>query len=365
MADYLVLLAPSANRVYAQAAPRLSAAELRIVADAVFPQLGLDPADLEPTRRERIGGVDYLAFSGPDLPDRAVVALSNLSTMLALFRRADRDRPDTPASEDPHGDGLEWLRPIPLTPLDRHPDDLLTILKYRGKTNEQLTKLLLNITVMATDRPLRLLERRLTVLDPLCGRGTTLNQALSYGLDAVGVDLDGADFEAYRSFLTTWLRTHRYKHQASAGALRVDGRQLGRRFEVEFAADKAQLRAGQGQRLRYLCTDTTALDGLLPAGSVDVVVADTPYGVAHGSHGDRLARSPVELLRRALPGWVRVLRPGGAVGLAINCRVAPREDVIALLHEAGLRVCRGGGYDELRHRVDQTIERDLLVGVRD
>ena len=41
------------------------------------------------------------------------------------------------------------------------------------------------------------------MLDPLCGRGTTLNQALTYGYDAAGIDLDGKDFEAYSAFLQT------------------------------------------------------------------------------------------------------------------------------------------------------------------
>ena len=42
-----------------------------------------------------------------------------------------------------------------------------------------------------------MLTGRLTVFDPLCGRGTTLNQALMYGYDAAGLDVDGKDFEAY------------------------------------------------------------------------------------------------------------------------------------------------------------------------
>ncbi len=39
---------------------------------------------------------------------------------------------------------------MPLRRLDRYDDDLLTILKYPGKTNEQFTKLLLNVTLASS-----------------------------------------------------------------------------------------------------------------------------------------------------------------------------------------------------------------------
>jgi tRNA G10 N-methylase Trm11 len=91
-------------------------------------------------------------------------------------------------------------------------------------------------------------------------------------------------------------------------------------------------------------------------------VTDAPYGVAHGSHaGGSLARNPLALLRAALPVWTRLLRPGGALGLAWNTHVAPRETVAGVLAENGLRVLGGPGYDALAHRVDQAIHRDVIV----
>ena len=96
----------------------------------------------------------------------------------------------------------EALRPVELPRRDRFDDDLLTILKYPGKTNEVFTKLLLNVTVWSgsansgSDRPLR-------VLDPMCGRGTTLNQVLMNGWHAAGLDVDERDFDTYSAFLRT------------------------------------------------------------------------------------------------------------------------------------------------------------------
>ena len=86
----------------------------------------------------------------------------------------------------------------------------------------------------------------------------------------------------------------------------------------------------------------------------DLLVADLPYGVQH-------ARRPLSLLEEALPGWMRVLRPGGGIGLAFNTRISKRPDLVALLQAAGLRVFDDGPFQEFEHRVDQAIQRDLVV----
>ena len=49
-------------------------------------------------------------------------------------------------------------------------------------------------------------RRALSLLDPLCGRGTTLNQALSYGFHATGVEIDKKDFEAYALFIQRYVK---------------------------------------------------------------------------------------------------------------------------------------------------------------
>ena len=74
------------------------------------------------------------------------------------------------------------------------------------------------------------------MLDPLCGRGTTLNQALMYGYDGLGVETDGKDVDAYAAFLRTWLKRKRLKHTAEMVPVRRDRRLVARRFEAVLAA---------------------------------------------------------------------------------------------------------------------------------
>ena len=345
MPRYALLILPAVNRVYAAASVDLTCAELDVFSRAVL------DGRLAGIEASSIGGVPYVTFVAEGgLGARDAAYLANVSSAYALFEVA----------------GGDLLRPVELRPLDRYDDDLLTIQKYVGKTNELFTKLLLNVTVLASASAPHMLDRRLRVLDPLCGRGTTLNQALMYGYDAAGLELDRKDHEAYAAFVRTWLQRKRLKHQIEAGPVRRNGRMVGRRTQVMFAPDKDSYRAGHTQRLDVVNADTMlALEFFRPQ-SFDVVVADAPYGVQHGSRGPAsgLARNPLDLLRAAVPVWAKLLRPGGALGIAWNSTVAPREAVTGVLHGAGLDVVDAGPYLGFRHRVDQAIVRDVVVGRR-
>jgi SAM-dependent methyltransferase len=337
-----MLVTPSANRVYADASVRLTRAELEVFDLTV---LGGRLSDVGETT---LGGVPYLTFTADDeLSDADIRYLSNLSTCYALFR---------------HENGR--LEPIEVRRLDCLDDDLLTIQKYVGKTNEYFTKLLLNVTIASTTFAHEMLERPFRVLDPLCGRGTTLNQALMYGYHAAGLDLDGKDFEAYAAFIKTWLRRKRLKHTADVTQVRRDRKVVARRCDVNLGLDKDAYRAGDTRSLTVINADTTRAGEFFRPETFDVVVTDAPYGVQHGSHTARLRRDPVDLLTAAVPGWTRLLRPGGALGISWNTHVAERDTLAALLADAGLLIRDTAPYQQFRHRVDQAIARDLVVGVK-
>ena len=344
MPQYAILVHPSANRVYSRHAARLTSNELLALDDLLLD--GRLAALGGPTERT-LGGVDYLVVPAPELGPDELRVLSNLSSLLALFELRD--------------DGA--LVPLDPERLDRYDDDLLTILKYVGKTNEQLTRLLLNVTAAAAVPLDGFLRSRLRVLDPMCGRGTTLNQALMYGWDAYGVDVDRKDVEAYTAFAERWLQDKRLKHRSRSSRVRVAGRNLGRRTTFELSADKEAYRAGDLQTLEVTQADTLEVDRMYRAGFFDVVVADAPYGIQHGSvTGPRTpSRSPRDLLTDAVPVWTRVLRRGGALGLSWNTKVLPREDLVAMLEDAGLEPLAGPGLLDLAHRVDHAIERDVVV----
>jgi SAM-dependent methyltransferase len=334
---YILLLAPSANRVYAEAAVDLTVAELSVFARTV---LG---GRIRGVGATTVAGLSCVAFTADELSADDIAMLANLSSVYALF-----------ATE-----GELW-RPIELRPLAWFDDDLITIPKYAGKTNEQFTQLLLNVTLLSSAWASSLVEGGLRVLDPLCGRGTTLNQALVYGYDVAGIDLDGKDFEAYAAFLRTYLQRKRIKHKLETNPVRREKRLVARRLTASITRDQRTL------GLDVVHADTTAATDFFKPESFHAVVADAPYGVAHGSRtvAAGLRRSPLQLLTEAVPGWIRLLRPGGALGISWNTHVVRREAAAEVLAAAGLTVLQDGPYGQFRHRVDAAITRDILVAVK-
>jgi len=326
---YVMLIAPSANRVYADAAIALTVAEIEVFARTV---LSGHMSDVAATT---VAGVPYVGFTA-DLTPGDLALLANASTRYALYAR--------------EGD---LLRPVELTPLAHFDDDLITIPKYAGKTNEQFTKLLLNVTLLSSASGPSLLDGGLRVLDPLCGRGSTLNQGLVYGYDVAGIELDGKDFEAYGTFLRTYLQRKRVKHRLETNPVRRERRLVARRLTGTIGS----------QHIDVVQADTTAAGDHFKPGTFHAIVADLPYGVAHGSRtvAAGLRRSPLQLLTEAVPVWVRLLRPGGALGISWNTHVAKRADAAAVLAAAGLTVLEDGPYGRFEHRVDQAITRDILV----
>ncbi|MEO3749874.1 SAM-dependent methyltransferase [Streptomyces sp. B6B3] len=341
---YAFLLLPSHNRVYAATAPRLARAELLATSEAV---LG---GRIRAVAETRLGGVPYLTFQAPGLTDEDLRYLGNLSSLYALFQVGADGR----------------LAPVTAPGIDRFGSELITIQKYPGKTNEEFTKLLLNLTALACAEPHRLLAGELRVFDPLCGRGTTLNQAVMYGLDAAGVEWDTRSFEAYENFLRHWLKSSRLKHRAETTTVRRNRRALGRRLDVTLGATREEYKRGERIEVSMVNADTTASGDFFRPGSFDLIVTDAPYGVQHGStaHGPAGAgrtRSPMPLLEAALPVWTRLLRPGGAIGISWNTHVASRDELTGLLTRAGFAVRDSEPYLDLAHRVDQAIVRDLVV----
>jgi hypothetical protein len=340
MGRYALLILPSANRVYASASAAMTQAELGVFNGSVLDNRLADVSV------STIGGLRYVTFLADQLGGVDAAYLANLSSSYALFEIVG-----------------DLLRPLELHPLDRYDDDLITIQKYSGKTNEHFTKLLLNVCILSSAFARDMLSRKFTVLDPLCGRGTTLNQALMYGFDASGVDIDQKDFEAYSAFIENWLKRKRIKHHAEHIPIRRNKQILARRLQISLAAAKEDYKAGQGQRLDVVNADTTRATEFFRAGTIDLVVADAPYGVQHGSRtaAKRLARSPLDLLSAAAPGWVALMRGGGALAISWNTFVARREDAAAVLSDAGLEVLDSEPYLAFRHRVDQAIMRDVIV----
>jgi hypothetical protein len=335
--DHLILLAPSANRVYAFEANRLVAAELKIM---------LGAHDHPAIRPVTVAGVGYLAVSTESLDEQISWALGRLSGFYGAFQREQ-----------------ERLLPIEVAAPDLFGDDLVTIPKYPGKTNEQFTRLLVNVTLASMRRPI---SGPITILDPLCGRGTTLSTAMMLGCNAAGVEAELKAVEAYAAYLRTYLRRKRLKHSLEISPVRREGKIIGKRLDAEVTP------AGHEQpvALTVFSGDTRQSAALFGKRRFDAVLADAPYGVVHGSQtdvwgaGGKRDRSAAGLISDALPIWAEQLKTGGALGLSWNAIGLSRERLLEILAGAGLEPLDFGAYRDFEHRVDSSIRRDIVVAIK-
>lgn len=335
---YLLALLPNHNRVYREQAPGLALAEFKVLGDSLY------PGELGEAEIIEAGGMPFLAFQTSTEPSERLRGYLNcLSFCYGFFAQEG-----------------ELLRPLTLPKTHYFQDDILTILKYSGKTNEAFTALLYNVTLWSSDFADDFFSR-LKILDPVCGRGTTLYYALHRGHDADGIELARADVQVIEEFLTRYLQEHRFKHQIAKSRIGRPQGGTGKKLTVTGARDKDLLKSDPFS-VTVINEDTAYTNNHFAKDSYHAIVADLPYGVQHGGSGaGRGLVRPDQLLERALPGWLKVLRKGGSLGLSWNYNSVERERMVQVLAAHQLTPVM---LPDFRHRVDAAVARDILVAKR-
>ena len=317
---YTMLLWPHANARYQAETEKLARAELEVTLARLGVEYTWEEGGVE--------GLPALDFAARAFTDAEARVLSRHSLLYALFERRE--------------DGA--LLPLFGREAPRVGGDLPGILKYKGKTNEVFTQLLINLAWLAGNMP-----EKAHLFDPMCGRGTTLFVALNRGWDATGSDIDRAALREAEQFFKRYLEYHRFKHTTKRGSLTLRGKKSAPYTAFTLPAGTLRLAEAEAARAREA----------FGAGTFDLLCADLPYGVQHG------ANMPLEaLLRLALPAWAETLKHGAAMALSFNAQTLPARKVRALLAGAGLRVLEGGPYDHFEHWVEQAVTRDIAVAVR-
>ena len=245
-----------------------------------------------------------------------------------------------------------FLRPLETMFVPFLPLEMAEIRRYKGKTNEVFTRVLLNIAIFAgafTNQ----FTGRLRILDPLAGGGTTLFLALSDGYDAFGIEQQKQDVDTTVVFLRQYLNSIHMPYKE----LDERGRRTGRRYQFEIG------RKGATRRLVLAHGDTCDANlhmQEVPGGPhMHAIVGDLPYGIQHFSE-------IAGMLRKALPVWESILLPGGTVALAWNATRIERTTMIDLVEQqTQLRIRNDPPYTQFVHTVDRVIKkRDILLAVK-
>ena len=246
-----------------------------------------------------------------------------------------------------------------LTPLPRPvayfiKPEISSILKYQGKTNELFTRLMLNLAIHSCKQ-----TGQLNILDPMAGKGTTLYEALIKGHNAYGIEIDQKlAYESY-TYVKKYLETGKFKHVTHTEKFTGQG-DAGR-----FTATKHQIAIEKTCQFEIMDADARNAGLLFKKNFFDVILADLPYGVQHGSKtGGKpkkggITRNAFTLVEESMDGLVRVLKPGGVIALAWNTFLIKRTELEALFTQHNLELCIDADFT---HRVDQAIDRDIIIG---
>lgn len=329
---YTFALAKSANIRYRDAAIRLSRCELSAMLHALS-------ADCE-VKAESFGGADFLTFDSRPLSGDEISFLSGHSSVLFLAEK--------------EGD---VLRPLSFSAGTYLEEDLPEILKYKGKTSASFTRMVLNMALSFS--PFFSSPSPLTLLDPLCGKGTACFCALQLGMNAVGLDLDHKAVREAADYFSRYLKVHQLKHSMRAVSETCSKTSLPV-TEFVFADTRDHYQQGLTRSLRLSAGDTSLVPALCRRQPAHLLITDLPYGVQHAPQFGHKPESFRSLLARALPYWQKALLPGGVAAVSFNTLTFPAQQVIDIARDAGWTLLEDVCLMHLRHEVEQAVVRDVV-----
>ena len=235
----------------------------------------------------------------------------------------------------------ELLRPLDITTTFPLHDDFIFGSKFKGKTNERLTQMLVNVGLASiTTNP----QQGISLLDPMCGRATTLLWAMQYGMKARGIERDPQALDDINRNLKKWTKIHRQKHKMADGF--IGGAKKNGKF-LEFSAVDTSMRVAIG--------DAREADQIYKKEKFDLIVSDLPYGVQHTTNDN--TRNPLTIIEASIPAWKNCLKKNGAIVLAFNSNNPKRHSLIDVFSRSGFIATDFA----VPHRMSESIIRDVVV----
>lgn len=277
---------------------------------------------------EQVGLLDFLILNESDLLAQgfSLNDLLRLSFVQGVFKKEN-----------------DALVPLDLRPDFKLHEDFVFGSKFKGKTNERLTQLLINVGLseLPNTHP-----TQIKLLDPMCGRATTLLWAMRYGINSIGIEPDKKAQEDIKRNVKKWTKIHRQKHKFHDGWMVPDKKKRSGQF-LDFVAEDVSMRVING--------DARNTDKLIKKDKFDLIISDLPYGVQHFSSDNM--RNPIDVIRQCIEPWKSVLKKKGVIVLAYNRNNPKRKEIVNAFEESGMQVMSF----EAGHRMSESIVRDVII----
>ncbi len=338
--NYLILQYPGHNWVYYQSADKLAIAELEIACNSM-------KVNVEEIEIKKYASIRYISFKCDDvLSENDLKILSTLSFVFALFIKKN-----------------DHLEPIEL-PISFYIDPKInTILKYKGKTNELFTRMMINVAIHSS---IFSRNNTLNLLDPVAGKGTTLFEASTYGHHAFGIEVDTAPLQEGQTFFKKYMEKERIKHTRSTRVIYKNNHNTASITEFEYARSKDEFKNERTRKhLAMIHGASKESYKYFKKEQFHCIIGDLPYGIKHGNKGGKKyqngTRNPEELVSECLPEWKKVLKKGGTIVLAWNSNLINRKKFGNIFSNEGFELYTEPPFDTFEHRVDSAIKRDIIV----
>ena len=342
---YLLLQNPGHNRVYYNLADKLALAELTVASSRFS-------VACQAIEIVQVEGIRYLSIETESaIKESDLEIISRLSFVFAIYQLEEVN-------------GQQYLKPIQRVNYEFLDSKISSLLKYRGKTNELFTKMMLNVALLSSkfsySDPIQL-------LDPVAGKGTTLFEAAIYGYDTYGIEIEPKPVHELVVFFKKFLEEERFKHTLNkrqiSGQKKSDATHI---QEFDFARSKADFKSGKEvKKLAIVGGNSDSAAQYFKGEKFHLIVGDLPYGIQHGNNSDKKAvtgsRNPSELLAECLPGWHQVLKKGGIVVMAWNSFLVSRQKLSEVFTDLQFEILSQEPYSDFEHMVDRSIKRDIVV----
>lgn len=314
MNRYALLISPLAKSAYFKAYIDIAINELSWC-------LGIDD-----TEHQKISTLDFLYIRANE---EQLFGLSRLSFVQGIFKRED-----------------ENLEPLTIDNQFQLHEDFVCAAKFKGKTNELLTQCLINVAHKALLSNGDTISEKIKLLDPMCGRATTLLWAQRYSFKAKGIEQDKKALADIRQLVKKQCKLHRQKHQCREGFVGKANKQDNGKF-IDFAFPDSSMRVISG--------DSAKADQLLKDEKFHLIVSDLPYGVQHFT--TEKTRNPLAVIEQCVEGWINSLKPGGIIGLAFNSNQPKRDALSHVFTNEGLEQLDFS----MPHQMSESIVRDVVL----
>lgn len=333
---YTVMVKPNNNIAFVEQYLKMCCFELGILLDAS----GVEVTAIESVKLDKAYFVNFETYES--IGNHVLVGIYQMSFYYMLFQLMDGG----------------MLKPVVIDYEPDFEDDLSIRLKYSGKTNEQITRLMMMTAYHLSDYHGL---GDVNILDPMCGRGTTLFEAMISGFNAYGVERDKKGFMEMSTYITRYIKDARFKHTNQRGKVIVGRETIGESFELTYAKDKKDYKSGNVNELKVLRGDTTRIEGAFRKNQMHLIVVDLPYNVQHRGKGEDTASAGLSgLLGKGVSEWDRYLKKGGVIAISWNIYTDKRSAIKQVLIDAGYEVYDDEAFNSLEHRVAQAITRDII-----